>query len=42
MDVQGAQGVAVDGLGDVLELLHAFHEVVVGAQGAAQRRVVKG
>lgn len=42
MDVQGAQGVAVDGLGDVLELLHAVHEVVIGAQGAAQHRLVEG
>lgn len=42
MHVQRAQGVAVDGLGDVLELLHAVHKVVISAQGAAQHRLVEG
>lgn len=41
MDVKGAEGVAVDGLGDVLEVLHAAHEVIVRAQGAAQHRLVQ-
>lgn len=42
MDIQGAEGVTVDGRGDVLELLHAANEVVVGAKGATQHRLLQG
>lgn len=41
-DTKGDKSVAADGLGDVLELLHATHEIVISTQGTSQHRVLQG